>query len=57
VPRLAELGVRRVSTGSLLFRNALRATVEAACAVRDGELVNSEPSYDSVQDLVARGAS
>ncbi|HTX82832.1 MAG TPA: isocitrate lyase/phosphoenolpyruvate mutase family protein [Streptosporangiaceae bacterium] len=54
VSRLAELGVRRISTGSLLFRNALRATVEAACAVRDGEPVSGEPSYDSVQDLVAR---
>jgi 2-methylisocitrate lyase-like PEP mutase family enzyme len=52
--RLAELGVRRISTGSLLFRNALRATVEAACAVRDGKPVSSEPSYDNVQDLVAR---
>lgn len=52
--RLAELGVRRISTGSLLFRNALRATVEAACAVRDGEPVSTEPSYDSVQDMVAR---
>jgi 2-methylisocitrate lyase-like PEP mutase family enzyme len=52
--RLAELGVRRISTGSLLFRNALRATVDAACAVRDGQPVSSEPSYDSVQDLIAR---
>ena len=52
--RLAELGVRRISTGSLLFRNALRATVEAACAVRDGKPVSCEPSYDNVQDLVAR---
>jgi 2-methylisocitrate lyase-like PEP mutase family enzyme len=54
VRRLAELGVRRISTGSLLFRNALRATVRAACAVRDGEPVSNEPSYGNVQDLVAR---
>jgi 2-methylisocitrate lyase-like PEP mutase family enzyme len=54
VHRLAELGVRRISTGSLLFRNALRATVQAACAVRDGEPVSNEPSYTDVQDLVAR---
>jgi 2-methylisocitrate lyase-like PEP mutase family enzyme len=53
VRRLAELGVRRVSTGSLLFRNALRATVQAARAVRDGEPVSSEPSYDAVQELIA----
>lgn len=54
VRRLAELGVRRISTGSLLFRNALRATVQAAGALRDGEPVSFEPSYDGVQDLVAR---
>jgi hypothetical protein len=46
--------VRRISTGSLLFRNALRATVQAARAVRDGEPVSNEPSYSNVQDLVAR---
>jgi len=49
--RLAELGVRRISTGSLLFRNALRAAVEAACAVRDGEPVSSEPSYGNLFPL------
>ncbi len=52
--RLAELGVRRISTGSLLFRNALRATVQAARAVRDGQPVGNELSYSYVQDLVAR---
>lgn len=34
--RLAELGVRRLSTGSWLFRAALAATVRTAQAVRDG---------------------
>ena len=34
--RLAELGVRRVSTGSLLFRAALNAAVTTAVAVREG---------------------
>ncbi|MEO6082007.1 MAG: hypothetical protein ABIQ18_02785 [Umezawaea sp.] len=34
--RLAELGVRRVSTGSPLFRAALYATAKTAIAVRDG---------------------
>ena len=33
---LAELGVRRVSTGSLPYRAALAVAVEAAAAVRDG---------------------
>jgi 2-methylisocitrate lyase-like PEP mutase family enzyme len=51
---LAELGVRRISTGSLLFRTALRATVQAARAVRDGEPVSNELSYRDVQDLIAR---
>jgi 2-methylisocitrate lyase-like PEP mutase family enzyme len=36
LPRLAELGVGRVSTGSGLFRIALRAALDAAVAVRDG---------------------
>ncbi|WP_407552182.1 isocitrate lyase/phosphoenolpyruvate mutase family protein [Streptomyces sp. Pv4-95] len=34
VRRLADLGVRRISTGSLLFRTALRATLAAADSVR-----------------------
>lgn len=36
VAALADLGVRRVSTGSLLFRAALTAAADAAKAVRDG---------------------
>ncbi|MFF4604337.1 isocitrate lyase/phosphoenolpyruvate mutase family protein [Streptomyces sp. NPDC001339] len=34
VSRLAELGVRRISTGSLLFRTALQAMLGAAEAIR-----------------------
>ncbi|MFI0710785.1 isocitrate lyase/phosphoenolpyruvate mutase family protein [Streptomyces inhibens] len=34
VSRLAELGVHRISTGSLLFRTALQATLGAADAIR-----------------------
>jgi 2-methylisocitrate lyase-like PEP mutase family enzyme len=50
--RLAELGVRRVSTGSLLFRAALHATVEIAQAVRDGEpLPAGIPGYAEVDAL------
>ena len=50
--RLAELGVRRVSTGSLLFRAALNATVTTAVAVREGEpLPAGIPSYAEVDAL------
>src|SRR5256885_481883 len=37
VAGLADLGVRRISLGSLLFRAALHATVETARAIRAGE--------------------
>jgi 2-methylisocitrate lyase-like PEP mutase family enzyme len=50
--RLAELGVRRVSTGSLLFRAALHAAVTTAQAVRDGKPVaEGIPSYAEVRGL------
>ncbi|WP_434452541.1 isocitrate lyase/PEP mutase family protein [Lentzea sp. E54] len=52
---LGNLGVKRVSTGSLLFRAALRHTVAAAEAVRDGEPAPASFSYDQVQDLISRG--
>jgi 2-methylisocitrate lyase-like PEP mutase family enzyme len=42
VAALANLGVRRVSTGSLLFRAALTAAVDAAAAVRDGRAVRPD---------------
>ncbi|MEV4832196.1 isocitrate lyase/PEP mutase family protein [Micromonospora sp. CA-248260] len=49
VAALTELGVRRISTGSLLFRAALAATVETALAVRDGHPVRGDlPSYAQV---------
>lgn len=52
VARLAELGVRRISTGSLLFRAAVHAAVVAAVGVRDGELtVDNVPSYAEIQRL------
>ncbi len=54
LPRLAELGVARVSCGSLLFRAALHAAVELASAVRagDDEPIPGIPSYGDVQRLV-----
>lgn len=49
VAALADLGVRRVSTGSLLFRAALAACVSTAEAVRDGLAVRPDlPSYTQV---------
>lgn len=52
VRKLKELGVRRVSTGSLLFRAALGEAVRTARAVRDGVPVPPGiPTYDDVQSL------
>ncbi|MEV4517786.1 isocitrate lyase/phosphoenolpyruvate mutase family protein [Dactylosporangium sp. NPDC049525] len=50
VAELTALGVRRVSTGSLLFRVALAAAVDAARAVRDGSPVRTAglPSYAEI---------
>ncbi|MEH1129608.1 isocitrate lyase/PEP mutase family protein [Micromonospora sp. CPCC 206061] len=49
VAALTELGVRRISTGSLLFRAALAASVDTAIAVRDGLEVRPDlPSYTQV---------
>ncbi|GAA3831035.1 isocitrate lyase/phosphoenolpyruvate mutase family protein [Streptomyces phyllanthi] len=50
--RLAALGVRRVSLGSLPYRRALAAAVATATAVRDGQPTDlSAPSYAEVQRL------
>lgn len=51
---LGDLGVRRISTGSLLFRAALHHTVATARAVRDG---GTAPAfgYDEVQAMISRG--
>jgi 2-methylisocitrate lyase-like PEP mutase family enzyme len=46
IAALSQLGVRRVSTGSLLFRAALAACADTALAVRDGRPVRPDlPSY------------
>ncbi|MFI7103247.1 isocitrate lyase/phosphoenolpyruvate mutase family protein [Streptomyces sp. NPDC050161] len=51
---LATLGVRRISLGSLLYRNALAAAVTTATAIRDGLPVERAPlSYAEVQALAA----
>jgi len=54
VPRLAALGVARVSTGSMLFRAALGAAVAAARAVARGEPGPAGlPGYAEVDALAA----
>ncbi len=51
---LAALGVRRVSTGSLLFRAAVHAAVSTAEAIRDGLPTGAGvPGYARFQQLVA----
>ena len=53
VRELADLGVRRISTGSLLFRAALATTVRTAEAVRDGTPTPHDlPTYAQAQALV-----
>ncbi|MER6048107.1 isocitrate lyase/phosphoenolpyruvate mutase family protein [Streptomyces sp. NPDC001793] len=55
VRRLADLGVRRISTGSLLFRTALGAACAAADALRTGPVppygMDDAPAYGEVQHL------
>lgn len=54
VPQLGELGVRRVSTGSLPFRAAMHGAVSAAVAVRDDlELPDAIP-YSDLQERLVR---
>ncbi|MCP2257649.1 2-Methylisocitrate lyase, PEP mutase family [Streptoalloteichus tenebrarius] len=48
--RLADLGVSRISTGSLLFRAALHTVTELAEAIRAGRPTSvNAPSYDDIQ--------
>jgi 2-methylisocitrate lyase-like PEP mutase family enzyme len=52
VASLTDLGVRRISMGSLLFRCALAAVVDTAVAVRDGLPVRADlPSYGQVNTV------
>jgi 2-methylisocitrate lyase-like PEP mutase family enzyme len=53
VTELADLGVARISTGSLLFRAALAATVQTAHAVAAGQpIVGDLPTYTAVASLL-----
>ncbi|WP_439677689.1 isocitrate lyase/PEP mutase family protein [Embleya sp. MST-111070] len=51
--RLAQLGVRRISTGSLLFRVAVQSAVDLAWSVaRDGEATAGDaPTYAQAQAM------
>jgi 2-methylisocitrate lyase-like PEP mutase family enzyme len=51
---LAELGVRRVSTGSLPYRAALLTATEVATAVRDGLPVPAAAPYPELQARLVR---
>jgi 2-methylisocitrate lyase-like PEP mutase family enzyme len=55
LPRLAGLGVARVSLGSLPFRAALHAATQLAETIRSGEPVSDSgaPGYAYVQSLLA----
>jgi 2-methylisocitrate lyase-like PEP mutase family enzyme len=49
VEELGELGIRRVSTGSLPYRAAIDAAVNAANALRDGKHAPAATAYDIMQ--------
>ncbi|WP_345632083.1 isocitrate lyase/PEP mutase family protein [Rugosimonospora acidiphila] len=51
---LGELGVRRVSTGSLPYRAAIDAAVGVARGVRDGGEVPTATPYPAMQDRLVR---
>jgi 2-methylisocitrate lyase-like PEP mutase family enzyme len=53
---LRDLGVRRVSTGSLPYRAAIDAAVEVAAAVRDGRPVPPATPYPEMQERLVRFA-
>src|SRR4051812_35559623 len=48
---LADVGVARISTGSLLYRAALSQAVSTAVAVREGGRLPDALSYADVQAL------
>ena len=51
---LGELGIRRVSTGSLPYRAAIDAAVSVATAVRDGQPAPAATSYADMQERLRR---
>ena len=58
VPHLADVGVRRISLGSLLYRRALGAALEAVADLRAGRTpTGATPSYDEVAAFAAPGGA
>ncbi|MFD5078712.1 isocitrate lyase/phosphoenolpyruvate mutase family protein [Streptomyces sp. NPDC058371] len=56
VAHLGDLGVRRVSLGSLLYRRALGAALDAAADIRAGRAPHGAvPTYTEVQALSVEG--
>jgi 2-methylisocitrate lyase-like PEP mutase family enzyme len=51
---LADLGVRRVSTGSMPYRAAIHAAARAAAAVRDGAELPAADPYPQMQARMVR---
>ncbi len=54
---LAELGVRRVSTGSLPYRAAIHAAAQAAVAIRDATELPAADAYPDMQERLVRYAN
>ncbi|MFH8976626.1 isocitrate lyase/phosphoenolpyruvate mutase family protein [Streptomyces sp. NPDC017890] len=55
LPHLADLGVGRVSLGSLLYRRALGAALRAAADIGAGRVPDgATPTYDEVRALAGR---
>ncbi|GAA4227318.1 isocitrate lyase/phosphoenolpyruvate mutase family protein [Actinomadura meridiana] len=50
--RMARLGVHRISTGSLLFREALQTAVTTALGVTGQNAGHPTPTYEDIQDLI-----
>lgn len=57
LPHLADLGIRRVSTGSLPYRAALDAAVAVATGVRAGQAPPPATPYQVLQDRLLRYAT
>jgi len=56
LPHLADLGIRRVSTGSLPYRAAVDAAAAVAAAVRDGQPPPAATPYAEMQERLVRYA-
>jgi 2-methylisocitrate lyase-like PEP mutase family enzyme len=54
---LGALGVRRVSTGSLLYRVAIHTAAQTAVAIRDGLEITSATPYPDMQARLVRYAA